>query len=192
MGTPELLVGIFVGGASSRMGRPKGLLSAPDEPHLSLVERLAEQARHALPGAPCVLVGERSEYAKLLLPTLTDAASECGPLGGLVALLEEGARVGAESVLALACDHPYLRAALLARLATEFPEADIYCPLTNEKYEPLVARYRVRLARPFREALAERKLSLQPLLRQWGARVIQLGPDEGRTLVDWDTPEDLV
>jgi len=121
---------------------------------------------------------------------LADAASESGPLGGLVALLDEGARIGAEHVLALACDHPYLQRDLLRRLAQERPEADVYCPITGGKFEPLVARYRVNLAQPFREALTQGKLALQPLLSQWGARAIDLNSEEERMLIDWDTPED--
>ena len=191
MGRSELIVGIFVGGASSRMGSPKGLLFSPDEPRLSLVERLIKEVNQTLPHATCVLVGKRSEYATLSLPMLADVVPERGPLGGLVALLDEGARLGTEYALAVACDHPYLKGALLARLADESPQAAIYCPLREGKFEPLVARYRVDLRQDLREALMSGKLALQPLLKEFGAHSIPLNSEEERTLIDWDTPDDI-
>jgi len=174
------------------MGKPKGLLSSLDEPHLSLVERLIQEVKQTLPHAPCVLVGERAEYAALSVPTLVDAVPESGPLGGLVALLEEGARLGAVSALDIACDHPYLKGALLARLAAESPHAEIYCPMREGKFEPLVARYRVGLRHSLRVALMDGKLALQPLLKELGAYRIPINPEEERMLIDWDTPADMI
>ncbi len=93
------LGGIFVGGASRRMGRPKALLPVPGADgasggSLSLLERTVAVVRAA--GLEPVIVGRRPELPELeaLLRTLglrvlEDAAAEVGPLGGLVALLDD-------------------------------------------------------------------------------------------------------
>jgi molybdopterin-guanine dinucleotide biosynthesis protein A len=171
------------------MGRPKGLLRAPDSP-LTLAERLLGEVRAALPQSTCYLVGERAEYAHMALPVLQDEAQGAGPLGGLVALLAAAVRAGAPGALVLACDLPYVEAPLLRRLAEECPEAELFCPRVDDRYQPLFARYQVAMLEPFREALSTRRLALQRLLAEHGAEELVLDEGEAQSLRDWDTPED--
>ena len=192
MTTRPLLVGIFVGGASSRMGHPKGLLRAPGPSEQTLVERLADECRSALGDVPLLLVGQRDEYASLGLPTLADARAETGPLGGLVALLQHAQAEGADSVLALACDLPYVGSALIERLAHEEPEQSALAPRTDGFWQPMAARYRTTAALPAAlAALNAGQLSLQKLLNTLGAAELALTPEEAHSLRDWDTPEDV-
>lgn len=187
----ELVVGIFVGGASRRMGSAKGLLLAPDDGR-TLVERLVDVAREALPGAEVVLVGERAEYAPWGLTALADAEGGGGPLGGLVALLRHAEARGREAAVALACDLPWLSSALVARLAAR-SEAVIVAPRErgdSGKWQPLVARYSVSLLPECEAALRSERRSLQPLLDAH-ARVFEVTEDERGELVDWDTPDDV-
>jgi molybdopterin-guanine dinucleotide biosynthesis protein A len=189
---PSLVVGIFVGGASRRMGRPKGLLPAPGPVAQTLVERLVRESEGALGNVPVVLVGRRDEYASLPLPALADARSESGPLAGLVALLEHAESVGAEAVLALACDLPYVGRALIERLAREAPSQPALAPRTDGFWQPLAARYRTETALPAaRAALGAQRLSLQNLLDTLGAKQLALRPEEAASLGDWDSPEDV-
>ena len=183
-----LLVGIFAGGASSRMGTPKGLLRAPGSDE-ALLERLWRVSAEALPGAERAVVGRLDAYAGFGFETLEDAAECSGPLAGLVALLRAGRGAGARAVITLACDFPYLGAPLLKRLATEHPESPIVCPHLDDRYQPLFARYAVELLDPFELALTGRRLSLQPLVR--GAERLRLTPEEERELRDWDHPSDI-
>jgi molybdopterin-guanine dinucleotide biosynthesis protein A len=192
MTTPRLVVGIFVGGASRRMGRPKGLLPAPGPVAQTLVERLVRECESALGDVPLVLVGHRDEYAALPLPALADARSQSGPLGGLVALLEHAEAVGAEAVLALACDLPYLGRGLIERLAHEAPSQPAIAPRTDGFWQPLAARYQTEGALPAaRAALDARRLSLQNLLDTLNAQELPLSPEEAASLRDWDSPEDI-
>lgn len=185
-------VGIFVGGASRRMGgRPKGLLTTPDG-STTLVERLLEQSKLALGDVPCVLVGEHAGYAHLRLPMLPDARSEQGPLGGLVALLAHGEAHGVDAVLCLACDMPYVTSGLIARVAREAPEAAACAPRPEGLWQPLCARYQVSAALPVaRAALEAGRLSLQKILSTLGAHELALSADEALSLRDWDSPDDL-
>jgi len=186
----DLLVGIFVGGSSRRMGRPKGLLNEPRGTR-SLVERLIAEVEEAFPSAPWVFVGKRPEYALVAGDFLDDAVPETGPLGGLVALTEEASRQGCACVLALGCDFPHLTASLLQRLVQTAPEASVVAPWLDDRWQPLVARYDVRATPVLRAALSEGRFGLQPLLHQLGCAPFEPKEGERRQLWDWDEPGDI-
>jgi molybdopterin-guanine dinucleotide biosynthesis protein A len=186
-----MLVGIFVGGGSRRMGgRPKGLLPAPDGSG-SLVERLVRVAREALADGEPVLVGGAEPYAALALPALTDQPPGSGPIGGLIALL---AAAGRRPAIALACDLPAIRPELVARLAHEAPAAAALAPRMQGRWQPLVARYDPpRALAAARGALAAGRRSLQAVFDALGAGAAELALDaeERATLDDWDEPADV-
>lgn len=183
------LVGVFVGGASRRMGSPKGLLELRGEP---LVLRLVRLARALGPRASeVVLVGERPEYAALGLPTLRDGGARgqrasVGPLGGLVSLLEHA---GPRWALALSCDLPFVSLELLAALL-DAPDAAVVAPVRDGRFEPLVARYdAARVLATAWSRLERGERSLQGLLAEVSASpFVWTRPDE---LDDWDTPDDV-
>lgn len=178
----RVVVGIFVGGRSSRMGRPKGLLAHP-EGGLSLVEHAVREARAA--GLEPELVGAAEAYAALApeVPRLPDAPGE-GPLAGLVALLER-----APGVIALACDMPFVRAEHLAALRDAPRSHAIAAARGPRGWEPFLARYeRARVLDVARARLREGRGGLVRLVEAVGALEVAL--PEGVTR-DWDTPEDV-
>jgi molybdopterin-guanine dinucleotide biosynthesis protein A len=181
-----LLVGIFVGGASTRFGgHPKGLLRGPSG--ATLVERLV--AHCAALAIPCVLVGRRPEYAHLLAETLDDEPAGIGPLGGVIALLR---RAGAGSCVAVGCDMPFVSRELLAALATVATAAPAVAVRRDDRWEPMFARYDAPRALPVALARAAAKQrSLQGLLDVLGAAELALPIDAHRQLDDWDTLEDM-
>src|SRR5690242_7458214 len=102
--------GLFIGGKGSRMGgAAKGLLRT-NGGGPTLLEHLVSEFASACPMATLALVGERDEYVALGLPMLADATQDVGPIGGLHALLLDADARGANQVIALACDLPYLKA----------------------------------------------------------------------------------
>ncbi len=173
-------------------GVAKGLLPAPDsgEPLVTRLRRHAESL-----GLRCVLVGAAPAYAGLGLPLLADDPPGIGPLGALRALL--GAADGAP-VLALACDLPYVSAALLQRLITAPQQAenhqpyDVVAPRRSALWEPLCARYAPTVLPVLNTALAAGERSFQALLRRLNVYQLPLSREEEHQLVDWDTPEDLL
>lgn len=187
-----LLVGIFVGGHSRRMGQPKGLMPAPGPKGLSLIERLRDELSPATDGAPLVLVGSHPAYAGLGWPTLPDAATEKGPLGGLVSLLRAGTERGASEVLAVACDLPYLKSGLVERIVQADSQYEVVCARQDGRFQPLMARYSVALLASFARSLDEQRLALQPLVREAHHLALDLSVEELEQLRDWDTPEDVV
>lgn len=192
--TPALLVGIFVGGRGSRMGGvAKGLLLAPGGEH-TLLGRLLGELRAALPRAPFVLVGNPEAYAAYGLQAVGDSPTGAGPLGGLRGLLRHAQGLGASHALALACDLPKIRAGLLARIATEAPDAAALVGHRSGVRNPLVARYHVARSLPaVDETLAAGKRSLQAVLDALGddVRLLSESAAEAESLVDWDTPDDV-
>lgn len=185
------ILGIFVGGRSSRMaGFPKGLLRHPQQPTQTLVEHWVAAA-HALE-MPSVLVGSHSAYATLQLATLDDSPKGEGPIGGLHALLEYGWNCG-QRVIAVACDMPYVTDDLLCRLGSHRTDAPILAPRRRspERWEPLFARYAPQQVLPqLRHQLSSPRRSLQHLLDMHPTCELPLSPGEWPQLHDWDTPSD--
>ena len=175
-----LRVGIFVGGQGRRMGGvAKGLLEHEGE---TLVGRWLKTC--AACEAEAVLVGDHPAYRALGLPTLVDAHVP-GPLGGLLALLESAAT---HRVVAVACDMPFVSAALLTRLL-EAPLAPIVAARSGDRWEPFFARYEVAAILPLARGLAASpRHALQPLFT--AATELVLSPGERLQLRDWDTPAD--
>jgi molybdopterin-guanine dinucleotide biosynthesis protein A len=185
-GGASIVLGVFVGGASTRMGgHPKGLLAAAGgESIVARWRRLAQQL-----AVPCVLVGNATAYGEVGLPAIADPIPDAGPLAGLVGLLRARTETHA---IAVACDMPHVGAALLARLARAEGAAAVLAPKRGELFEPLFARYERARVLP----LAERQLgagdrSLQRLLRAAGAEAFELTDDEWPQLTDWDEPGDV-
>lgn len=184
------LLGIFVGGASTRMGgRPKGLLHSLDtqEP---LVARLARLGRAA--GLEPVWVGRADAYRELVpgLRELADEPANVGPLGGLGALLRAG---GDAHVIAVACDMPFVSQALLRRLQQEQPAAMVLASRSEAGFwEPLCARYHASAVLPSCEsALAQGVRSFQQLFARLPVAELSLSSTERTELKDWDRPEDV-
>ncbi|HEY3595107.1 MAG TPA: molybdenum cofactor guanylyltransferase [Polyangiaceae bacterium] len=185
-GRSHILAGIFIGGQSTRMGgSPKGLLRAPSG------ETLVLRWKHLFDdlSIPSVLVGNIDVYESTGLSRIDDAARGIGPLGGLTALLE---RAGHSFALSVACDMPYVSAALLAKLADHPSPAPAVAPRQGTLWQPLFARYRADQVLGVARACVERGVhSLQALLDELGATPLLLDANERAELRDWDTPEDV-
>ncbi|MCG8555339.1 MAG: molybdenum cofactor guanylyltransferase [Proteobacteria bacterium] len=187
---PSVVLGVFVGGRSSRMGgRPKGLLRCPSsaEPIVSRWARIAGvlQLRAAMVGDACAYHGVAPE-----LQRLDDEPSGVGPLGGLRALLRYA---GPRSVVAVACDMPFVTPELVARLARATSGGAVIAAREQDgRWQGFFACYRAPLVRPvLDQALACGERSLQGLLARTDTRELELTALEREQLRDWDTPADM-
>jgi molybdopterin-guanine dinucleotide biosynthesis protein A len=187
------LLGLFVGGRGQRMGGVfKALLVAPGGAE-TLAARSLRIAREV--GLDVVIVGAVGAAdlppSAAALPRLADAPAGVGPLGGLGALLTHAA---ARPALALACDMPYVSAALLAKLAHTPAAGAVLAPRDRAtgKWQPLFARYdppQVRAA--LEAALAAGERSFQALFARLSASELPLTEAEHAELRDWDHPHDI-
>ena len=156
---------ILAGGASSRMGRDKGLLDFGGVPLILHTARLLEPLVSEV-----TVVGSPRRYAPLGLRAIADESDRQaqggpdtphrGPLAGIAAAL---AATQWGWNLVVACDLPYLSAEwldwLLSRALRSRGEAVI--PRTERGVEPLAAVYRRDCGAPVAAALARgvRKVS---------------------------------
>jgi molybdopterin-guanine dinucleotide biosynthesis protein A len=109
----------------------------------------------------------------------------------LASLLEFAAD---RSALCLACDMPFVSAALLSRLSLEPCAAQVLAPRDPQtgKWEPLFARYQSPSVVPvLQRALDEGERSFQGLFKRLTLSELRVSPAERATLRDWDTPDDV-
>ena len=186
------LVGLLVGGRAMRFsGRRKGNLEVQDG--RTVLTRLIAECERALPGVELVLVGSSDGYDALGLSSLADEPRDVGPLGGISALLRFARATGRSSALAFACDMPYLQAPLIARLASEVPDALALAPRDGELWNSLAARYAVASLPVLEATLSRGEHAMQRFFARLGERAValELRPGELETLADWDRPEDV-
>ena len=186
---------LMVGGLSTRMRRPKALLTLGGRP---LAVTLAGRVRRAAGSA--TLVGRCVECRRFGWPMLPDAHEGIGPLGGIhAALLQTRARWN----LMLGCDLPFVTAAFLrflVRTAESSRGAQVVVPVMpvseDGRYQPLVAAYRHDCLAAAEEALAAGRLGVHQMLDRLKRREVQ--PREwrrydprGLLFFNVNTPADL-
>jgi molybdopterin-guanine dinucleotide biosynthesis protein A len=101
-------------------------------------------------------------------------------MGGLDAALEAA---NGEPVIILACDMPFVTAALFEHLLQLAPGNDAVVPRTERGYHPLCAVYSRACHPVVARCLADGRLALRELLKE--VRVRPVGEDELERLGDW-------
>ena len=134
---------ILAGGRARRFGGadkaslPVGRARIIDR-QLAVLSAVADDMR--------IVANDRGRYAGLGVRVIPDAVAGAGPLGGLYTALLDARH---EWMLVLACDLPFVTAALLERLVTERgtgQEIDAVVPRSARGLEPLCAIYATRCA----------------------------------------------
>jgi molybdopterin-guanine dinucleotide biosynthesis protein A len=98
-----------------------------------------------------------------------DLVPGCGPLGGLHAAMN-AAR--GDALFLVACDMPFVTAALATYLLTLAGDADAVVPRTDRGYHPLCAVYRRSCLPAVERRLAERRLKMLDLLHDLRVREV--------------------
>lgn len=171
--------------------RPKGLLKCSNGSNMTLVDHWRELAQAM--GIECMLVGEKSDYASLGLPTLRDNPPGIGPMGGLHAFLVHCQGQGALGV-AVACDMPFVSYELLYRLCLTRSDRPVLAPRHSEsqKWEPLFARYEPSQVMPIIQTqMSCHQLSLQAVISAANAEELPFTSLEWSMLRDWDEERDV-
>lgn len=146
---------ILAGGKSSRLGLDKRTLMIGQT---TLLERVCELIKATLGNDP-ILVGDNlSEVARLDYRVINDKVPDRGPMGGLVAVLEDCATSWA---LVLAVDLPNLTLRELMKLATASRDGLDLLTLTKSVMpEPLVALYNTSTLPFWQKSLRTGNLSI--------------------------------
>ena len=138
---------ILAGGRSSRMGRPKHLLTTSQGTVIdSLIQKLSSLFVETL------VVGRDLRLVREGVRTVEDARPEQCPLVGIVSGL---LAAKTDLCFVLACDLPLIKPELVQYLLTWSDDVDIVVPIVNGYYEPLCAVYR-RTAIPVIEGMLDR------------------------------------
>jgi molybdenum cofactor guanylyltransferase len=191
----EISAAILAGGRATRMGgADKASLLIGGVPIVA--RQLAALAKVA--GDVRIVVGshhdDEARYRALGVPTVPDAIAGAGPLGGLYTALLAARH---DRVIVLACDLPFVSAALLERLVAESgpgSDNDAVVPRSARGLEPLCAVYRKACAGRVEARITCGDLRLTALLAD--LRVRELGPldlgpyDNGSLFENVNTPHD--
>lgn len=187
MNTTTLAAAILAGGRARRLGGVnKGAL--PLGP-LDIVGRQLEVIRSV--AAHVFVVGRATDgWEARGLSVVPDDRPDCGPLGGIYTAIRHSP---CERTLVVACDLPFLTAALLERLARE--TADAVVPRSARGLEPLCAIYARSCLADIRARLDRGALEASVLPS--GARVLEIGQEltaagdpDGRLFLNVNTPHD--
>lgn len=188
---------ILSGGASSRMGKAKGLLEFDGQPLILRTVRVLESLV-----ADVTVVGSPENYAVLGLRVIEDQGFSgsggsdklLGPLAGIATAL---AATRTDWNLILPCDLPYLTGEWLDWLLARgmVSDAQILMPRTVRGLEPLAALYRRECAGPIIAALHRGIRKVTDAVGQFRIEFVterewrHIDPD-GRVLRNVNHPED--
>ena len=190
----EISAAILAGGRARRLGgTDKASLPIGDariiDRQLAALSVVSDDVR--------IVANDRDRYAGLGLRVIPDAVADAGPLGGLYTALLDASH---DLVLVLACDLPFVTAALLQRLVAESrtgpdnDHVDAVVPRSARGLEPLCALYTKRCATAARARIDRGELAVAGLLAD--LRVHELGPealapyDDGSLFENVNTPHD--
>jgi len=177
---------VLAGGKSRRMGQPKAELMLGGA---SLLARVVEVGRQV--AAQVVVVGDADAAARLGVRSASDYLHGAGPLAGLaggLAICPEGLHA------VLACDLPFLDAALLPRMEALADGADAVVPEVEGRRHPLCALYRRECLDAARACLDAGSRRMDDLLDRIHVRTVR--PDDAvparlaRSVTNVNTPED--
>lgn len=146
---------IMAGGASSRMGVDKSMLSINGRP---MIEKISESLRDTFDQI-LISANEADKYSYLGLEVVPDKVTGQGPLMGIASALEASAN---ELNFVVACDIPNISIRFVRRMLAQADGADIVIPTTGDgKYEPLFAVYSKSALKAINEVLSSggRKIS---------------------------------
>ena len=183
---------ILAGGFGRRLGRDKATCLAAGRPLLHwtalaattvtddiVVVRRADQEFVTAMGAPWREV--------------TDHRPERGPLAGLEAAIDATRH---DLIVAIACDMPMMRGAVIAAVAAAARDVEIAMPLVDDHAQPLLAAYRRSVAPHVRALLDSgegRLRALLPLVQHTliGEDVLRMHDPELESLTNVNRAEDL-
>lgn len=181
-----LAAAILTGGRASRMGGVrKAALSLGGT---SIIDRQLVALRQV--ADPVFVVTSAQAPGDGGLTIVRDAFPDHGALGGIYTAIVASPR---ERTIVVACDMPFLNAALLEHMAGI--DADLVIPRTERGYEPLCAIYSRACVESIRERLTRGALEAARLPE--GVRVAEVGPEtlaaydpDGLLFVNVNTPHD--
>jgi len=181
---------ILAGGQATRMGGgDKSLLRLDDQTILDhVIARFAPQVA----GLALNANGDPARFANLNIPIVPDSISDfAGPLSGVLAGLDWAAEMGADQIITVAADTPFLPCDLTPQLqlAAELSGIDIALAATPDGRQPTFGLWPVRLRDDLRAALHDGLRKVVLWTSKHGAATAEF-PDSA-AFFNVNTPDDL-
>ncbi len=183
-----LVVAILAGGAGRRIGgeKPRRLLGGA-----RLLDHALTHARAV--AVPCILVARSPEQVAGFDGTMVlDTPGIEGPLAGLLSALSWAAAAGADRVMTLACDMPFLPDDLHHRLEQALTsEVGVAVAASDGRLHPVCALWRTAVVPMLVQRAGEGRLSLRGLGEAVGCAVVDWSIEGGDPFININTAKDL-
>ena len=180
---------ILAGGKSSRMGQNKALMSLGGK---RLVDRVVEVMGSVFDDL-LMVTNTPDVYAELGMPMVRDVWPDKGSLGGVYSAIYH---VATPYCLVVACDMPFLRAAVLRYLITQMADYDVVVPEALGELQTLHAIYSKACLQPIERRLEANRLRIVgffPDVRVCTVAASELEPYDPELLAfqNLNTPEEF-
>ena len=152
-----LAIAILAGGEGSRIGGGKPLIRLGSQ---TLMERAFSRAQ-AWSSLIVVAVRSSDQIARITPPSIMDDPAIAGPLAGLAAALDWAAHQGAEVLLTMPCDMPFLPDDLPHRLGAALGDHAVALASSGARLHPVCGLWRTDALRAIPDYCATRRLSLR-------------------------------
>ena len=188
--TPQAITGVILaGGMSSRMGQNKALMSLGGK---RLVDRVVVVMREVFNDL-LVVTNTPEMYADLGIPMVRDVWPEKGSLGGVYSAIYH---VTTPYCLVVACDMPFLNAAVMRYLITQIADYDVIIPDVLDELQTLHAIYSKACLQPIERRLEAHRLRIVGFFADVRVRLVtasELQPYDPELLAfqNLNTPEEF-
>jgi molybdenum cofactor guanylyltransferase len=159
-GKLSLAAAVMAGGRSLRMGRDKAMLEYEGE---RLIDRQISLLRFLSPAELLISGRPGHDYGVTDITVVHDELPDCGPLGGLAALLRACA---SSHLLILAVDMPLMSVEMLRELTAAVALARGTVPCLGEAWEPLAAIYPIEILPRVQNRLDAGRRSMRRLIEE--------------------------
>lgn len=178
---------ILAGGRSRRMGADKALLVLEGE---TLLERARVRFEAQVAGLALVVGAGGWNGPAIGLPVVTDAVEDAGPLGGVLAALLWAAAAGAERIITVPVDCPFLPADLAPRL-TAAASAPVVAAASAGRRHNVAALWTTSLAPRLRSALEAGRNTIAAFQDAVGVTEVAFDESEIDPFFNVNTPADM-
>jgi molybdopterin-guanine dinucleotide biosynthesis protein A len=184
----SLVVAILAGGAGRRIGgdKPRRLLGGT-----RLLDHALARA-HSVAAPIIMVVRDPRQVEDFAGTVVLDAPGIEGPLAGLFSALTWAAEAGADRVLTLPCDMPFLPGDMATRLEQALtPDLEVAVAASEGRLHPVCALWRTTAAQTLVRRAGEGRLSLHGLSEAVGRTVVDWPVDGGDPFININTAADL-
>jgi len=173
---------LFAGGKSRRMGSDKAALLYEGKPFLYHIAQELDAFPEKL-----LSVDDAARYEDFPWEHVEDPDENCGPLGGLCAVLRH---CRSDALLVVTCDMPRYRAELGNWLCGQLTEDfDAVVPMTEDGMHPLCAVYRKSCLAAFSQQVAAGDYRIRKALEKLRVRYVDAA-ERSCMLSNVNTPEE--